>query len=80
MTRKVLLYLLMSMILFSNLEINAQNSIEKKLNIIVFGAHPDDCDNKIGGTAALFAEMGHHVKFVSVTNGDAGHMKKEVAH
>lgn len=48
----------------------------KKLNIIVFGAHPDDCDNKIGGTAALFAEMGHHVKFVSVTNGDAGHFDK----
>ena len=76
MTRKVFLYLLMSMILFSNVEIKAQNSIEKKLNIIVFGAHPDDCDNKIGGTAALFAEMGHHVKFVSVTNGDAGHFEK----
>lgn len=76
MTRKVFLYLLMSMILFSSIEIKAQNSIEKKLNIIVFGAHPDDCDNKIGGTAALFAEMGHHVKFVSVTNGDAGHFDK----
>ena len=76
MTRKVFLYLLMSMILFSNVEIKAQKSIDKKLNIIVFGAHPDDCDNKIGGTAALFAEMGHHVKFVSVTNGDAGHFEK----
>jgi LmbE family N-acetylglucosaminyl deacetylase len=76
MTRKVFLYLLMSIILFSNLEIKAQNNVEKKLNIIVFGAHPDDCDNKIGGTAALFAEMGHHVKFVSVTNGDAGHFEK----
>jgi LmbE family N-acetylglucosaminyl deacetylase len=59
---------------FGNLK--AQNKMEKKLNIIVFGAHPDDCDNKIGGTAALFAEMGHQVKFVSVTNGDAGHFEK----
>ncbi|MDZ7649481.1 MAG: hypothetical protein U5K54_21290 [Cytophagales bacterium] len=25
------------------------------------------------GTAALFASMGYAVKFVSVTNGDAGH-------
>jgi len=39
----------------------------------MFGAHPDDCDERAGGTAALFASMGYAVKFVSVTNGDAGH-------
>lgn len=55
---------------------NAQNNMDDKLNIIVFGGHPDDCDEKFGGTAALFAEMGHHVKFVAVTNGDAGHHEK----
>lgn len=44
-----------------------------QLRIIVFGAHPDDCDIVAGGTAALWARAGHHVKFVSVTNGDAGH-------
>lgn len=43
------------------------------LRIIMIGAHPDDCDIRFGGTAALYAEMGHHVKFISVTNGDAGH-------
>lgn len=48
----------------------AQN---KPLKIIMIGAHPDDCEIKGGGTAALFVEMGHQVKFVSVTNGDAGH-------
>ncbi len=48
----------------------AQN---KPLQIIMIGAHPDDCDIKAGGTAALFVAMGHHVKFLSVTNGDAGH-------
>lgn len=49
---------------------------EKPLKIIMIGAHPDDCDIKSGGTAALFIAMGHHVKFLSVTNGDAGHMKE----
>jgi len=39
----------------------------------MIGAHPDDCDEDGGGTAALFAQMGYSVKFVSVTNGDAGH-------
>ena len=44
-----------------------------KLRIIVFGAHPDDAEYKAGGTAALWAAQGHHVKLVSVTNGDIGH-------
>ena len=44
-----------------------------RLNIIAFGAHPDDCDQRAGGTAAKWVAMGHHVRFVAVTNGDAGH-------
>jgi LmbE family N-acetylglucosaminyl deacetylase len=44
-----------------------------KLRIIVFGAHPDDAQYKAGGTAAKWAKLGHHVKLVSVTNGDIGH-------
>ena len=44
-----------------------------KVRIIVLGAHPDDCDQDAGGTAAIFASMGYAVKFVAVTNGDAGH-------
>jgi LmbE family N-acetylglucosaminyl deacetylase len=46
-----------------------------KLRIICFGAHPDDCELQAGGTAALWASKGHHVKFVSVTNGDIGHWR-----
>src|SRR5947208_1185931 len=46
-----------------------------KLRVICFGAHPDDCELKAGGTAALWAAQGHHVKFVSVTNGDIGHWR-----
>jgi LmbE family N-acetylglucosaminyl deacetylase len=44
-----------------------------KLRIMCFGAHPDDAEFKVGGTAAKWAALGHHVKFVSVTNGDIGH-------
>jgi LmbE family N-acetylglucosaminyl deacetylase len=46
-----------------------------KLRIIAFGAHPDDCEIKAGGVAAMWAAQGHLVKFVSTTNGDIGHFK-----
>lgn len=54
---------------------------EKKLNIIIIGAHPDDPD-KAGGTAYKWAHEGHNVLMVSLTNGDAGHQSikaKELA-
>jgi LmbE family N-acetylglucosaminyl deacetylase len=51
-------------------------SRDAKLRIIAFGAHPDDCDIRAGGTAAKWAALGHQVKFVSVTNGDAGHQSE----
>jgi LmbE family N-acetylglucosaminyl deacetylase len=47
-----------------------------KLRIIAFGAHPDDCELQAGGTAALWAAQGHHVLFVSVSNGDIGHWRE----
>jgi LmbE family N-acetylglucosaminyl deacetylase len=43
------------------------------MNIIAFGAHPDDCDQDVGGTSILWTARGHRVRLVSVTNGDAGH-------
>src|SRR6266498_866678 len=45
------------------------------LRIICFGAHPDDCELQASGTATMWAERGHKVKFVSVTNGDIGHWR-----
>ena len=41
--------------------------------LLVFGAHPDDCELNAGGVAALYAARGYTVKFVSLTNGDTGH-------
>ena len=68
------IYLLATLIFFLTIftTARAQNS-DGKVRIIMIGAHPDDCDEDGGGTAALFAQMGYAVKFVSVTNGDAGH-------
>lgn len=51
-------------------------SQDKKVNVIVIGAHPDDPDGTAGGTAIKFAKLGHNVMFVSLTNGDAGHQSK----
>jgi LmbE family N-acetylglucosaminyl deacetylase len=50
-----------------------------RIRVIAFGAHPDDCDIRSAGTAALFAAAGAAVKFVSVTNGDAGHQTMQPA-
>ena len=46
------------------------------LHIIAIGAHPDDCDVVAGGVGAKWSSMGHKVRFVSVTNGDAGHQSE----
>lgn len=43
------------------------------IRVVVFGAHPDDDDIKVGGTAAAWSDRGDEVLFVSLTNGDAGH-------
>jgi len=45
------------------------------LRVIAFGAHPDDCELKAGGTGALWARAGHKVLLVSMTNGDIGHWR-----
>jgi len=69
----VLLSLLLAFALSGTTSASERNLDDGKLRIIVFGAHPDDCEIKAGGAAAMWAAQGHHVKFVSVTNGDIGH-------
>ena len=66
-----ILVVFISFILILLSPLSAQD--DGKLRIIVFGAHPDDCELKAGGMAARWAAQGHHVKFVSATNGDIGH-------
>ncbi len=49
------------------------SAADDPLRIIVFGAHPDDCEIRTGGCAIMWANQGHQVKYVSTTNGDIGH-------
>lgn len=48
-----------------------------KKHILCIGAHPDDNEISVGGTAALFRARGDEVRFVSLTNGDKGHYVEE---
>lgn len=73
LTGIVLLSLLLAFALSGPTSASERNLDDGKLRIIVFGAHPDDCEIKAGGVAAMWAAQGHHVKFVSATNGDIGH-------
>ncbi|MFI9560426.1 PIG-L deacetylase family protein [Nonomuraea endophytica] len=49
------------------------------LRTLVIAAHPDEPEIYAGGTAALLAGAGHAVKFLTLTNGDAGHHEMERA-
>lgn len=73
--RSMMGVLVASFVLFSAAALLAADppAADGKLRIIVFGAHPDDAEYKTGGTATKWARLGHHVKLVSVTNGDIGH-------
>lgn len=62
--------IILSFVLFS---IHPLHSQDKKINVVVIGAHPDDADSSAGGTAIKFAKLGHNVLFISLTNGDKGH-------
>ena len=52
---------------------------QDRLKVIVIFAHPDEGEIYAGGVTALYTKLGHEVKFMSLTNGDAGHfsMKPE---
>jgi LmbE family N-acetylglucosaminyl deacetylase len=46
---------------------------QQQIRALMIGAHPDDCEFKTGGLATRLRAAGHVVKFVSATNGEAGH-------
>lgn len=66
---------LLMMLCIATMSVIAQNKTanDDRIRVIAIFAHPDDGDAKMGGTAALLAELGYAVKFVAITNGDAGH-------
>src|SRR6267142_6412434 len=69
-------FLTLLFVLSLSLFLKAAPPDDGKLRIICFGAHPDDCELQAGGVGAMWAAKGHHVRFVSVTNGDIGHWQQ----
>jgi LmbE family N-acetylglucosaminyl deacetylase len=47
--------------------------MSQQIRALMIGAHPDDCEFRTGGLAAKYRQRGDVVKFVSATNGNAGH-------
>ena len=47
--------------------------MDKKFTVLVIGAHPDDCEIKVGGLGIKCVEKGYRVIFMSATNGETGH-------
>src|SRR6201999_4045298 len=54
-------------------------SAQKPLRVMVIFAHPDEGEIYTGGITALYTKMGDQVKFMSLTNGDAGHYSMKPA-
>lgn len=72
-TRLLLIFLVPLAFVRSGFCADDQPQDDGKLRIIVFGAHPDDAEYRAGGCGVKWSKLGHHVKLVSVTNGDIGH-------
>ena len=51
----------------------------ESLRIMVVGAHPDDPELSSGGYALRMHKAGHRVRFVTMTNGSAGHQAMTTA-
>jgi LmbE family N-acetylglucosaminyl deacetylase len=73
LTRMLVILLIGTAAVLAAPMVQAQSQSDRPLRIIVFGAHPDDCELEAAGTAARWSQLGYKVKFVSVTNGDIGH-------
>jgi LmbE family N-acetylglucosaminyl deacetylase len=49
---------------------------DRPLRLLILGAHPDDAEYHAGGLAAIYRRLGHDVRIVSMTNGQAGHHQR----
>lgn len=72
-TLKILFFLLLLLI------ISRIGFTQNKPRVMIIFAHPDEGEIYTGGITALYTQMGCEVKFLSLTNGDAGHYSMEPA-
>ncbi len=48
------------------------NISERKMKVVIAGAHPDDPETGCGGTAARYGDLGHEVVLLYLTRGERG--------
>jgi LmbE family N-acetylglucosaminyl deacetylase len=53
-------------------KLNLKNIISMKLDILVFGAHPDDVELGCGGTIIKEVQKGKKVGIIDLTRGELG--------
>lgn len=68
--------LLLALAMPTGTRMTVQATQAEPLRVIAFGAHPDDAELKVAGTASLWSQRGAKVKLVSMTNGDVGHFEQ----
>ena len=68
--------LLLALAIPTGTRMAAQATQAEPLRVIAFGAHPDDAELKVAGTASLWSQRGAKVKLVAMTNGDVGHFEQ----
>lgn len=61
-----------SLIVSPSMAKRPNNQSDKKLKILVTGAHPDDPETGCGGVIARYVAEGHEVKLLYLTRGEAG--------
>lgn len=50
---------------------------DSSAKLLIIGAHPDDAEYHAGGMATLYRQLGRRVRMISVTDGSAGHHRRE---
>ena len=50
---------------------------QRKLKVVVAGAHPDDPELSVGGTIARYTDLGHEVVCLYLTRGEMGVLKEK---
>ena len=49
-----------------------KEQINKKVDILVFGAHPDDIELACSGTILKHLELGYNIGLIDLTQGELG--------
>ena len=49
-----------------------KQEINSKLDVLAFGAHPDDVELSMSGTLLKFTKLGYRIGIIDMTRGEMG--------